>query len=468
VLAPVLDADPNSGLGGSASGEFASLRQWFTNRIANVRGQVGAVIGGPTFTPTAGEIIPGTQVTLAHTNVSGTIYYTLDGTDPRALGGAPAGFAYSNALTLTNSAHVMARVRAGTNWSALRQATFNVANHAVGMKVTEIMYAPRAATTNDDGNEYEFIELLNTSTLPVNLSGHSFDGLKYQFPPDTIVGPSNYVLLVRNAVAFTNRYPSTSYHGIYWGALDSSGEKIRLKNSDGNNVFSVEYDNEPPWPLGANQRGWSLVNQNPADDPDNPEHWRASTSVNGSPGVADPSPNYGVGIVINEILAHTDAPQEDAIELHNPTPNPIDIGGWYLSDRIDFDNPTNTGLKRFRIPFGKTIPAGGFAMFYENEFNAATNPTPFAFSSLGERAYLASAYRSAVIEHRVAGILQHRMRSRLASRTRRRWRNFGPARARPIRLRKLGPWCSMKSCIIRQPRQLSSWNSTIAAPPTWT
>lgn len=403
VLAPVLDADPNSGLGGSASGEFASLRQWFTNRIANVRGQIGPVVVAPTFSPTAGEIVPGTQVTLAHTNVSGTIYYTLDGTDPRALGGAPAGIAYASALTLTNSTHIMARVLSGTNWSALRQATFNVANHAMAMKATEIMYAPKPATTDDDGNEYEFIELQNTSASPVNLSGHSFDGLTYQFPPGTVVAPGNYVLLVRNAAVFTNRYPGTPYHGIYWGGLDSSGEKIRLKNSDGNNVFSVEYDNEPPWPLGANQLGWSLVNQNPAGDPDNPEHWRASANVNGSPGAADPAPAYGMGVVVNEILTHTDSPQEDAVELHNPTSSPIDIGGWYLSDRIDVDNPTNSGLKRFRIPFGRIVPAGGFAMFYENEFNATTNPTRFAFSSSGEQVYLSSATSNGTLSGYIVG-----------------------------------------------------------------
>jgi hypothetical protein len=392
VLAPLLDADPNSGLGESAAGHFAALRQYLTNRINNVRGQVGAIVGGPRFSPTAGEIVPGTQVTLTHTNASGTIYYTLDGTDPRALGGAPAGTAYSNAITLTDSTHITARVRSGTNWSSLRQATFNIANHAAAIKVTEIMYAPRYASVTNDNDEYEFIEVQNRSATPVNLSGCYFDGLTYQFRPGTILGPSNYFLLVRNAVAFTNRYPSVAYHGIYWGALDSNGEKIRLKNSDANNVFSVEYNNEPPWPLGANQFGWSLVNQNPDADPDNAENWRASANLNGSPGAADPSPAYRVGMVINEVLTHTDPPQEDAIELHNPTTNAINVSGWYLSDRINFDDPTGAALKRYRIPAGTVVSPGGFVVFYEGAFNSNTNGTnKFALSSLGEQVYLSSA-----------------------------------------------------------------------------
>ncbi len=392
VLAPVLDADPNSGLGGPAASEFAALREYLTNRVANVRGQVGAVVSGPRFSPTAGEIIPGTQVTLSHTNAGGTIYYTLDGTDPRALGGAPAGIAYSNAITLNDSGAIMARVRFGTNWSALRQATFNVASHAAAVKITEIHYAPGTETTNGDGGEYEFIEMQNRSATPVNLSGCYLDGLTYQFKPGTILAPSNYLVLVRDAVAFTNRYPAVAFHGIYWGALDSNGEKIRLKNSDGNNVFSVEYDNEPPWPLGANQFGWSLVNQNPAGDPDNPEHWRASANIHGSPGVEDFAPPYGVGIVINEVLTHTDPPQEDAIELHNPTTNAIDISGWYLSDKINFNDPSGAVLKRYRLPSGTVVPPGGFATFYEKAFNASTNGTnKFALSSLGEQVYLSSA-----------------------------------------------------------------------------
>ena len=56
-----------------------------------------------------------------------------------------------------------------------------------------------------------------------------------------------------------------------------------------------------------------------------PANWRASAHSLGSPGQADPEPEYGVGVVINELLAHTDPPWEDAIELYNPTPQVIDL-----------------------------------------------------------------------------------------------------------------------------------------------
>ena len=50
-------------------------------------------------------------------------------------------------------------------------------------------------------------------------------------------------------------------------------------------------------------------------------------------------------VVINEVLAHTDPPLEDAVELFNPTSQSVDISGWFLSN-------TGKSLKKFRIPNG--------------------------------------------------------------------------------------------------------------------
>ena len=55
---------------------------------------------------------------------------------------------------------------------------------------------------------------------------------------------------------------------------------------------------------------------------------------------------------INEALAHTDPPLEDAIELHNPTASPVSITGWYLSNSRD-------NLRKYQITNTAPIPAGG-------------------------------------------------------------------------------------------------------------
>src|SRR5690606_33491219 len=49
---------------------------------------------------------------------AGTIYYTLNGNDPRAPGGAIAGSAYAGAITVASAAELVARVRdSGGHWS---------------------------------------------------------------------------------------------------------------------------------------------------------------------------------------------------------------------------------------------------------------------------------------------------------------------------------------------------------------
>ena len=399
VLTPALLEDPNGSIEGDPAGHFESLRRWVTNRIANVRGQMGLVIGAPQFSQVGGQIAPGFQLTLTHTNASGTIYYTTNGTDPRAIGGAIVGMQYTGPIVLNSSASILARVRAGTNWSALRTAIFNTPNHASAIKLTEIMYQPKPPTTNEDGGQYEFLELQNRSSASVDLSGCFLTGVDYRFKPGTIIGPSNFIVLVRNAVTFTNRYPGVAYHGIYWNGLDKDGEKIRLKTAAGTNIFSAEYNDAPPWPLGAHGFGWSLVNINPHSDPDDPKNWRASRNIHGSPGAPDPEPPYGLGVVINEVLAHTDLPQQDTIELFNPSTDAIDISGWWLSDQIENSNPDL--LKKYRISANTIIPGGGYKVFTESQFNSGAKA--FALSSLGDQVYLASADPSGNLNGYIVG-----------------------------------------------------------------
>lgn len=91
-------------------------------------------------------------------------------------------------------------------------------------------------------------------------------------------------------------------------------------------------------------------------------------------------------IAIHEALTHTDLPLEDAIELHNPTHETIDVSGWFLSDTAD-------DLQIFRLPPGTLIPAGGFALFYEHQLDPDPGFLPgFALSSSrGDQIYLSEA-----------------------------------------------------------------------------
>lgn len=79
-------------------------------------------------------------------------------------------------------------------------------------------------------------------------------------------------------------------------------------------------------------------------------------------------------VIINEILAHTDPPQKDSIELHNTTAAPVSVGGWCLSDS------TNEPC-RFVLPPGVTVAPWGFLVLTRDNFD-------FGLSEMGESVVL--------------------------------------------------------------------------------
>lgn len=98
------------------------------------------------------------------------------------------------------------------------------------------------------------------------------------------------------------------------------------------------------------------------------------------------------GVVINEVIAKTSNPLEDAIELHNTGSTAADVSGWWLSD--DYDpvlDPALAQLKKYRIPDGTIIPAAGYAVFYQAQFNGAAAALPFSLTQDGETVFLSSA-----------------------------------------------------------------------------
>jgi RHS repeat-associated protein len=75
----------------------------------------------------------------------------------------------------------------------------------------------------------------------------------------------------------------------------------------------------------------------------------------------------GVYVTINEILAHPEATsgQYDAIEIFNAGDEPIDLGGWYLSD-------SSNNLMKYRFDDGIVLGAQQYFVVEESDFN----PTP--------------------------------------------------------------------------------------------
>jgi hypothetical protein len=346
-------------------------------------------VAAPAFNQHGGHVDPGFNLVISAP--SGTIYYTLDGSDPRLLGGgvSPRALPYTSAISLGETAAISARVLNGSTWSALNTATFTLIQTFTDLFITEIMYNP-SATETLTSDQLEFIELKNVGAEPLDLSGVAFtDGIRYTFPVGTQLDPGAFVVLVADPVAFTAQYPAVPHDGVYSGRLSNSGERLTISHAVGTTIFSVRYEDSEPWPIAADGAGFSLVPVNPNLNPypDEAVNWRASTAVGGSPGRDDASANIP-GIVVNEALTHTDMPFVDVIELHNPHAFAVDVGHWYLTDR-------RTTPKKFRIPAPTIIPAGGYIWFDEDDFNPNPDVSPsFSLSSHGEEVYLYSGNAS--------------------------------------------------------------------------
>ncbi|HQA39009.1 MAG TPA: CotH kinase family protein, partial [Kiritimatiellia bacterium] len=81
----------------------------------------------PEFSQHGGEVTTNTWITISNPNGGGTVYWTANGADPRALGGAPAGTPYAGPMQFPATATLKARVlSAGGEWSPLQEAVFIV------------------------------------------------------------------------------------------------------------------------------------------------------------------------------------------------------------------------------------------------------------------------------------------------------------------------------------------------------
>ena len=271
-------------------------------------------------------------------------------------------------------------------------STLNDRLPQAALRISELHYNPADPSASelaagfDNNDDFEFIELVNPSTTgTINLNGVQFsDGVSFEFGDRDLL-PGERVVIAEDVDAFMERYGDTAtVLGQWSGALNNGGERVTLLDSSLEEIMSVNYGDNDPWDSAADGQGFSLVLKDPINTPVDElgkyYSWRSSTVLGGTPGEASIDRS---GVVVNEVLAHSDAPLSDSIELFNTTNATISVGGWYLSDEGD-------ELFKYQIPAGTSIAAGGYLVFDESDFNVSA--TGFALSgSEGDQVYLSAA-----------------------------------------------------------------------------
>jgi len=229
----------------------------------------------------------------------------------------------------------------------------------------------------------DWFELYNSGSQPVALGLLSFTDTPTEttlspLPSLSFIGSGPDAFLVFQADG--NRSAGADHVNF---KLSKSGETIGLYAPGGTLVTAVAF--------GAQSKGISQ-----GRFPDGATNV-VSFSATASPGSSNylPVPD----LVVNEVLTRTDSPYENAVEFYNAGATQRDIGGWFLSN-------SSSGLKKYRIADGTIVPARGFIVFYEYQFNSTNGAnTPFSFNSaLGDEVQLSEALGSGELTgHRASG-----------------------------------------------------------------
>ena len=216
----------------------------------------------------------------------------------------------------------------------------------------------------------DWFELFNSGAQPVSLGGLFFtdDLTKQTLSP---IPPLSFICAGGNGFVqfFADSQPGAGPDHVNF-KLSKSGESIALFSPDSTLITAVTFD--------AQQTGVSE-----GRFPDGSTNLVSFTTTV-SPAHSDFLPLSNV--VVNEVLTHTDPPLEDAVEFYNPTAAAVDLSGWFVSNSQD-------DLKKHRIADGTILPAHGFKVLYEYQFNLTNGSAiPFTFNSAhGDQAWLSQA-----------------------------------------------------------------------------
>lgn len=255
-----------------------------------------------------------------------------------------------NAQAIAGNTNSLSLVYNGTNATPTGRLVIN-----------EIMHSPVI-------HNADYIELYNNSTnTAFDLSGYQVQGVGYTFPPGSLIGPTNFLVLAADGPSFAAAYGATiPVFDLFGGHLSSQGESLVLITPANETVTQVSYETRLPWPNLANGTGASLQLIDSRQD-----NWRAG-NWSAQPGSVTPAaPNSVAAILqpfpslwINEIQADnlngiTNRAGQHVgwVELYNPGTNPVSLKGLYLAN-------TYTNLLQWSFPTNAVMAANEFKIIF--------------------------------------------------------------------------------------------------------
>ena len=240
-----------------------------------------------------------------------------------------------------------------------------------GVYISELMARNGTTTAGPNGQYPDWIELCNTATLPVDLSGCGISDdirkpYKFTFPQGTTIGAGEYLLLWCMADQVDG------YISLPFNLSGSKGDAVILVDQNGGILDMCEFtaQEKDSSMIRGYQANGDLDTQSGFSVTDKPTPGYPNTSAGYAAFDKQRNPDVGVhDITFSEILSdgyryHLDAkgvPDDDDqgkwVELYNRSDQTVSLTGYSLSDNEK--KPT-----KWVFPEGTSIAGKGYLILY--------------------------------------------------------------------------------------------------------
>ena len=145
--------------------------------------------------------------------------------------------------------------------------------------ITKIHYNPQETVAFPESDDLEFIEIKNTGSTIVTLTGIYLIklGVSYQFPQNSTIAAGEYIYLAGDATSFQNKYGIIPFD-TFVRDLSNKSHNLVLSDAFGNLIDQVEYTDKEPWPESADGDGFYLQLIDINSDNSLAINWVASSS----------------------------------------------------------------------------------------------------------------------------------------------------------------------------------------------
>ncbi len=199
--------------------------------------------------------------------------------------------------------------------------------------ITKIDYNPQETVTFPESDDLEFIEIQNTGSTIVDLTGIYLIelGVSYQFPQNATIAAGESIYLAGDAITFQAKYGVAPFDA-FTRDLSNKSQNLVLSDAFGNLIDQVEYSDEAPWPETADGDGFYLELINVNSDNALASNWIASSNL-----------------VLN--INGFDTSEVDFTVYPNPAEEKLIINSEQTIQKITVFNLLGQQIKTFQVNF---------------------------------------------------------------------------------------------------------------------